>query len=577
MSARKKIEERITIILLFILAFTIRFMGGAWETKWDNDAYMARQAEYIYSFGHPAVPDPFSSAPLYQPGMAYLLAFVGWLIDLIPYKFAQPSMIIAEGLVPPLLGAATVLVIYWFATTLFNKSAGIIAGVLASFSHILILRTMKGFVFHNALSLFLILLTVVVFWHALKTIENQFPREFKNRASYLASILAPAVLIGITGFTWGGYFIIHAILLFYGLLLTAFFLVNRAAMKRYASYLPKTWVFICSTLFIGTIIALILYQVRGPVEIMRAAQMLGFSEGPLVYKFTGDLMQPGLGSFESLFGTFLLVGIALTAVGAYGVYKRDSRSGLYLIAALLATMIPAVRAEHFLDMFSMFVYISVGIGAAFILEAIARQERQKTVWKKLASVAVIMIIVIAFVNPVIGSVNEVRYLGGYIIQPEKKAAFLYLQNNTAADSLFINWWDHGNSLAYYAKRRPVIDQMYFPDEAVKAVSAVIVATDPDKGLQIARTLKQKHNSSEVYLMLFWYDAFLTAIMGYFSGYDLSPGNESIRMTFDDNGRLVGQNELTNRTNYYRLWTNQSIEGYTPFYVSKEVKIFRLDV
>ena len=79
-------EELLPIILLFILAFTIRFVGGAWETRWDNDAYIARQAEYIYSFGHLAVPDPFSSAPLYQPGMAYLLALVGWLIDLIPLQ-----------------------------------------------------------------------------------------------------------------------------------------------------------------------------------------------------------------------------------------------------------------------------------------------------------------------------------------------------------------------------------------------------------------------------------------------------------------------------------------------------------
>ena len=577
MSARKKIEELFPFILLFILAFAIRFLGGTWETKWDNDAYMARQAEYIYSFGHPAVPDPLSSAPLYQPCMAYLLAFVGWLIDLIPYKFSPPSMIIAEGLVPPLLGAATVLVIYWFATSLFNKPAGIIAGVLASFSHILILRTMKGFVFHNALSLFLILLTVVAFWKALETVDNPLPRKFKDRAIYLASILTPAVLIGITGFSWGGYFIIHAILIFYALLLTTFFLVKCDFMRQYKSYLWKTWLLICSTLLFGTIIALILYPVRGPVEILRAAQMLGFAEGPLVYKFTSDLMPPRIESFESLFGTFLLVGLVLTAVGVYGLYKCDGRNGLYLFAALLATMIPAVRAYHFMDMFSMFVYISLGIGASFILERIQGLERQKAVWKKLASVAVIVIIVIAFVNPVIGSVNEVRYLGGYVIQPEKKAAFLYIQNNTAADSLFINWWDYGNSLAYFAKRRPVIDQMYFPDEAVKAVSAVIVATDPDKGLQVARTLKQEHNSSEVYLMLFWYDAYLMPIMGYAVGYNLTPSNESIRMYFDDNERLVGRNELTNRTNYYRLWTNQSIEGYTPFYVKKEVKIFRLDV
>jgi asparagine N-glycosylation enzyme membrane subunit Stt3 len=270
-------EELLPPVLLFALSFTIRFMGGAWETRWDNDAYMARQAEYIYSFGHPAVPDPFSSAPLYQPGMAYLLAIVGWIIDLIPFKFTLSSMIIAEGVVPPLLGAGTVLVIYWFAKSLFNKSAGVVAGLLASFSYFLIFRTMKGFVFHNALSLFLIILTVVVAWKALKTVENPFPDAFKNKAVYLTTILAPAVLIGVTGFTWGGYFILHAILIFYGLLLSAFYLVHRNSMKEDKKYLLKTWMFIFSTLLFGTIIALILYPVRGSTEILRAAQMLRFT------------------------------------------------------------------------------------------------------------------------------------------------------------------------------------------------------------------------------------------------------------------------------------------------------------
>ena len=568
-------EELLPIVLLFVLSFTIRFMGGAWETKWDNDAYMARQAEYIYSFGHPAVPDAFSSAPLYQPGMVYLLALVGWIIDLIPFKFSLSSMAIAEGLVPPLLGAGTVLVIYWFAKSLFNKSAGVVAGLLASFSHFLIFRTMKGFVFHDALSLFLIILTVVVVWKALKIVENPFPDEFKTKAVYLATILAPAVLIGVTGFTWGGYFILHAILIFYGLLLSAFYLVHRNSMRGAKKYLLKTWVFISSTLLFGTIIALILYPVRGPSEILRATQMLRFTEGPLVYKFTGDLMPPRPESFETLFGTFLLVGIALTAVGVYALYKRNEKYGLYLLAALLATMIPAVRANHFIDMFSMFVYTTLGIGASFIL-GVASQEEQKLKWKKLAAVAVLIIFGIALVNPVIGSLkNDVRYSS--TIKPEWKETFLYIKNNTDPDSLFINWWDYGNSLAYFAQRRSVIDQMHFPDEEVKAVSAVMMATDPDKGLQIARTFKQKHNSSEVYLMLFLNDAFIAPIIGYAAGYKPTPLNESIRMTFDDNGRLVCLNNLTNQTTYYRLWTNQSIEGYTLFYASNEVKVYRLNV
>jgi len=567
--------ELLPIVLLFALSFTIRFMGGAWETKWDNDAYMARQAEYIYCFGHRAVPDPFSSAHLYQPGMAYLLALVGWIIDLIPFKFTLSSMAIAEGLVPPLLGAGTVLVIYWFAKSLFNKSAGVVAGLLASFSHFLIFRTMKGFVFHNALSLFLIILTVAVVWKALKIAKNPFPGEFKNKAVYLATILAPAVLIGVTGFTWGGYFILHAILIFYGLLLSTFYLVHRNSMNWDKKYLLKTWVFICSSMLFGTIIALILYPVRGPAEILRAAQMLRFTEGPMVYKFTGDLMPPRPESFETLFGTFLLVGIALTAVGVYALYKRNEKYGLYLLAALLATMIPAVRANHFIDMFSMLVHTSLGIGASFILE-IARQRQRKLVWKKLAAVAILIIFGIALVNPVIGSLkNDVRY--SYTIKHEWKETFLYIKNNTDPDSLFIHWWNYGNSLAYFAQRRSVIDQMHIPDEEVKAVSAVMMATDPDKGLQIARTFKQKHNSSEVYLMLFLNDAFIAPIIGYAAGYNLTPLNESIRMTFDENGRLVGMTNLTNQTTYYRLWTNQSIDGYTLFYASNEVKVYRLNV
>jgi len=116
--------------------------------------------------------------------------------------------------------------------------------------------------------------------------------------------------------------------------------------------------------------------------------------------------------------------------------------------------------------------------------------------------------------------------------------------------------------------------MHFPDEDVKAASAVIMAIDPDKGLQIARTLKQKHNSSEVYLMLFLNDAFISPIIGYAAGYKPALFNESIRMTFDDNGRLVGMNNLTNQTTYYRLWTDQPIEGYTLCYANKEVKVYR---
>lgn len=419
-----------------------------------------------------------------------------------------------------------------------------------------------------------IILTVTVAWQALKTIENSLPRDLKSRSVYMVTILAPAVLIGLTGFTWGGYFILHAILIFYGLLLTAFTVINRNSLNSDKNYLLKTWVFLCSTLLVGSLLALMLYPVRGPSEILRAAQMLRFAEGPLVYKSTADLHAPGLGNFDALFGSFLIIGIALTAVGVYGLYKRAEKRGLYLLAALLVTLVPAVRAYHFIDIFSMFAYTALGIGAAFIVER-ARRNEQKFVWKRLATVAVLIILGIAFVNPVIGSLREVRF--SYTIKPEWKDAFWYIKNNTDQDSLFIHWWDYGNSVAYFAERRSVIDQMHFPDDDVTAVSSVIMATDPEEGLQIAQTLKQQHNSSEVYLMLFLNDAFIAPVIGYAAGYKQISFNESIVMLFDEQGRLVGMNDLTNQTTYYRLWNNHSLDGYTPFYANNEVKIYKLNV
>ena len=193
-------------------------------------AYMSRQAEYIYSYGHPAVPDPFSSAPLYQPGMAYLLAFAGKLFDIIPINFGMSSMTLAEGLLPPFLGAATVVVIFWLGSRLYNWKAGLLSGVFTSVSSFLLMRTMKGFTFHDALSLFLITLTIVLVVRALDILQNPLPEKKKEKIIYLFWILLPAISVGLTGFSWGGYFVIHAILILYILLITLHYFATKRAV-----------------------------------------------------------------------------------------------------------------------------------------------------------------------------------------------------------------------------------------------------------------------------------------------------------------------------------------------------------
>jgi len=180
-----KFRDILIALSLFVFAFFIRLYGGVWDTQVGNAAYISRQAEYIYSYGHPAVPDPFSSAPLYQPGMAYLLAFAGKLFDIIPINFGMSSMTLAEGLLPPFLGAATVVVIFWLGSRLYNWKAGLLSAVFASVSFFSLIRTMKGFTFHDALSLFLITLTIVLVVRALDILQDPFPEKKKEKIIYL--------------------------------------------------------------------------------------------------------------------------------------------------------------------------------------------------------------------------------------------------------------------------------------------------------------------------------------------------------------------------------------------------------
>jgi asparagine N-glycosylation enzyme membrane subunit Stt3 len=260
-----KFRDILIALSLFAFAFFIRLYGGVWDTQVANAAYMSRQAEYIYSYGHPAVPDPFSSAPLYQPGMAYLLAFTGKLFDIIPTKFGMSSMTLAEGVLPPFLGAATVVVIFWLGSRLYNWKTGLLSGVFASVSFFSLIRTMKGFTFHDALSLFLITLTIALVVRALDILQDPLPEKKKEKIVYLFWILLPAISVGLSGFSWGGYFVIHTILILYILLITLHYFATKK-LYPFSSFLTL----IIFTLILGTILSSILYPIRNMEEITRA-------------------------------------------------------------------------------------------------------------------------------------------------------------------------------------------------------------------------------------------------------------------------------------------------------------------
>ncbi len=558
------------VLALFAFAFFIRLYGGTWDTHVANPAYMSRQAEYIYSYGHPVVPDPFSSAPLYQPGMAYLLAFAGKLFDIIPINFGMSSMTLAEGLLPPFLGAAIITVIFWLGSRLYNWKAGLLSAVFASVSLFLLQRTLKGYTFHHALSLFLIISTIALVVRALDVLQDPLPAKKKEKIIYLFWILLPAIFVGLTGFSWGGYFVIHAILILHSLLIIIYYFATKKALYPFSSF----WALIIITLILGTILSSILYPVRNLEEITRAMQMMGYASGPIVYMFTDDLQPPGFPGLEMFFGKYLILGIIILIFGLYSLYLKNKGFGLLLISAVGISMILGLTRSHFMDIFSIFGYVSIGIGFIGTIDLAAKLSHRKRFAIQLLTILAAILLFSSIVGQSIDSIKFSRLPNDNpgIGNADMMNGYRYIKNNTAPDALIINWWDYGNDIAYRAQRRTVIDQMYIENSDVINVSKIIMGTNRTEGLQIARNYKSKHNNSQVYLLIGKFDGIIASIIEICSN-----EGKQVFYDFDQQDHIKAMTPDASETNYYKLWTNQTMNGYDIVYTNKEMKLFRLNI
>lgn len=478
-------------------------------------------------------------------------------------------MTLAEGLIPPFLGAATVLVIFWLGSRFYNLKAGLISGIFASVSFFLLLRTLKGFTFHDSLSLFLITLTIAFVVKALDILQDPFPIDRKKQVIYLSWILLPAISIGLTGFSWGGYFVIHAILVLYALLITLYFLATKKALYPLSSFLA----FIVITLILGTILASILYPVRNLEEIARAMEMMGYASGPMVYKFTADLQPPGFQSLEMFFGKYLILGLIFLFIGIYRTYINNKAFGLLLISATGISIFLGLNRIHFMDIFSIFGYVGIGIGFIALIDLAAKFDSRKRMAIQLLSILAAILLFSSIVGPSIDYIKSSRGLNDSGLgNANLMEGYSYIRNNTAPDALIINWWDYGNDIGYRAQRRTVIDQMYIEDADVINVSKIIMGTSGPEGLQIAKNYKNKFDNPEVYLLIGKIDGRIGSVIAYCSreGMDVS-------YSFDQRGNIEALTPDAFETNYYKLWTNQTVEGYDIVYANEEMKLVKLDV
>ena len=416
----------------------------------------------------------------------------------------------------------------------------------------------------------MIALTIAFVIRALDILRYPLPAKRKERIIYLFWILLPAISVGFTGFTWGGYFVIHAILILYGLLITLHYFATKKVLYSISSF----WGFIVITLTLGTILSSMLYPVRNLEEITRAMQMIGFTSRPIVYMFTADLQPPGFEGLEKFFGIFLILGIVFLVFGLYSLYLKNNGYGLLLISSVGISMIIGITRYHFMDIFSIFGYISIGIGFTAIIDLAAKFSSRKRFTIQVLSTVIAIILFASIAAPSTYSIifSRLSTNNPGLGSADLIKGYSYIRDNTAPDALIVNWWDYGNDIAYRAERRTVIDQMYIEDSDVINVSKIIMGTNPTEGLQIARNYKSKHNNSAVYLMIGRYDGLIAPIIEYCSG-----ERKQVFYSLNQTDQIEAMTPAASETNYYKLWTNQTMEGYDIVYANKEIKLFRLNI
>jgi hypothetical protein len=227
-----------------------------------------------------------------------------------------------------------------------------------------------------------------------------------------------------------------------------------------------------------------------------------------------------------------------------------------------------------MDIFSIFGYVSIGIGFIAVIDLAAKLDSRKRIAIQLLTIVAAILLFSSIVGPSIDSIKFSRLSNDYpgIGNADMMKGYSYIRNNTAPDALIINWWDYGNDIGYRAQRRTVIDQMYIENPDVINVSKIIMGTNHSEGLQLARNFKSKYNNSEVYLLIGRFDGIIAFVIEY-----CSMEGKEVFYNFNQTDQIEAMTPAAAETNYYRLWTNQTLEGYDIVYANKEMKLFKLNI
>ncbi len=214
----------ITLSIIFGISLFIRVylpydlvFAGDWVRFRDTDPwwYMRQVDNLVHNFPHRISFDPYFGYPYgggtaAHSGWLWLLASIAWAIGL-----GTPSEKIIDlvgAYLPAILGALTVVPVYFIGKVVFNHWAGLLGAALISvLPGTFLSRTLLGMPDHHVAEIFFSTLTMMFLILAIKqargnqlSFSHLLPQNWKSVTKPLACTLLAGISLGIYLLSWAG-------------------------------------------------------------------------------------------------------------------------------------------------------------------------------------------------------------------------------------------------------------------------------------------------------------------------------------------------------------------------------------
>jgi oligosaccharyl transferase (archaeosortase A-associated) len=217
----------VAIYLRVVLPYNNVFVGGVIKFNTNDAYYYLRQIDnLVHHFPHLISFDPYLNYPSGLPlgpmnFFVYLLGGIAWLIGL-----GSPSVHLVDTIsayFPAIVGALTIIPVYFIGKALFDRRVGIVAAALTAILPGEFLgRSILGYTDRDTLEILLTSLTMLFLILAIKsTREKQLTfrhlniRDLSILARPIIYSVLSGILLGLSVLTWRGTFVFVLIILAY--------------------------------------------------------------------------------------------------------------------------------------------------------------------------------------------------------------------------------------------------------------------------------------------------------------------------------------------------------------------------